>query len=92
MLEFEWDPVKADSNLRKHGVPFEYATRVFLDPHRLDQVDTRRTYGEERRITLGTIEGRVFVVAYTSRGPVVRLISARKANAREQRQYRTLSA
>jgi uncharacterized DUF497 family protein len=92
MLGFEWDPVKAASNLRKYGAPFEYATRVFLDPHCLDQVDTRRTDGEERRITLGMIEGLVFVVAYTSRGPVVRLISARQANAREQRQYHTLSA
>jgi uncharacterized protein len=92
MLEFEWDPVKAADNLRKHGVPFEYATRVFLDLHRLDRADSRRIYGEERRITLGAIEGRVFVIAYTPCGPAIRLISARKANAREQRQYRTLSA
>jgi uncharacterized DUF497 family protein len=51
MLAFEWDPAKAVSNLRKHGVPFEYVTRVFLDPQRRDRVDDRHHYGEERWIT-----------------------------------------
>jgi uncharacterized protein len=68
-------------------VPFEYAVRVFLDSHRLDREDTRRDYREERRLVLGKIEGRLFVVAYTPRGKVIRLISAREANEREQRQY-----
>ena len=68
-------------------MPFEYAARVFLDPRRLDAVDDRRDYGEERRVTLGVIEGRLFVVAYTIRGKVIRLISARKANEREWRRY-----
>jgi uncharacterized DUF497 family protein len=74
-------------------VPFEYAVRVFLDPHRLDGEDTRRDYSEERWLTLGKIEGRLFAVAYTQRGKVIRLISARKANEREQRKYdETLSS
>ena len=60
---------------------------------RLDSEDTRRDYGEERRLTLGKIEGRLFAVAYTPRGKVIRPISARKANEREQRRYdETLSA
>jgi uncharacterized protein len=41
---FEWDDRKAAQNVNKHGVPFEYAVRVFLDPHRLDSEDTRRDY------------------------------------------------
>jgi uncharacterized protein len=86
-MQFEWDDHKAAQNVFKHGVPFEYAVRVFLDPHRLDSEDTRRGYGEERRLVLGKIEGRLFVVAYTPRGKGIRLISARKANEREQRQY-----
>ncbi len=74
-------------------MPFEYATRVFLDPRRLDSKDTRRDYDEERRLALGKIEGRLFAVAYTPRGTVIRLISARKANEREKRKYdETLSA
>jgi uncharacterized protein len=84
---FEWDGKKAAQNFAKHGVPFDYAARVFLDTHRLDNEDTRRDYREERRITTGKIDERLFVVAYTLRGEVVRLISARKANEREQRQH-----
>ena len=86
-MRFEWDTKKAAQNIAKHGVPFEYAARVFSDTHRLDSEDTRRDYREERRIAMGEIEGRLFVVAYTSRGEMIRLISARKANEREQRQY-----
>jgi uncharacterized protein len=86
-MQFEWDSRKAAQNIEKHGVPFEYAVRVFLDLHRLDTEDDRRDYGEERRLTVGSIEGRLFAVAYTLRGRLVRLISARKANQREQRQY-----
>ncbi|MGH9612741.1 MAG: BrnT family toxin [Bryobacteraceae bacterium] len=90
---FEWDDRKAAGNIAKHSVPFEYAARVFLDPNRLDGEDKRHDYSEERRLTLGKIQGRLFVVAYTPRGEVIRLISARKANERERRQYdETLSA
>jgi uncharacterized protein len=71
------------SNLDKHGISFDYVTRMFLDAHRLDARDTRRNQCEEHRITMGMIAGRLFVVAYTPRRPVIRVISARKANARE---------
>ena len=84
---FEWDARKAAQNIAKHGVPFEFAARVFLDPLRLDAEDRRRDYGEQRRLTLGRVEGRLYVIAYTPRGRMIRLISARKANARERRQY-----
>ena len=84
---FEWDDRKAVQNIAKHGVPFDYAARVFRDPYRLDSEDTRRNYKEERRLTLGKIEGRLFAVAYTPRAAATRLISARKANARELRKY-----
>ena len=75
-MDAEWDPVKAAANRIKHGVRFDYAARVFLDPLRLESVDDRRDYGEERRIALGAIDGRVYVVAYTLRDTRVRLISA----------------
>jgi uncharacterized protein len=86
-LEFEWDDRKGRQNIAKHGVPFEYATRIFLDSRRIDVEDERRDYGEARRITVGTIEGRAFAVAYTLRGTIIRLISARKASERERRRY-----
>jgi len=92
-VEYEWDERKARQNIAKHGVPFEYAARVFLAWRRLDAEDARRDYGEERRLTLGKIEGRLYAVAYTARGGIIRLISARKANERERRKYdETLSA
>lgn len=86
-MEFEWDAVKAEQNLVKHGVEFSFATRVFLDPNRVDHEDRRRDYREERRIALGKIDERVFSIVYTPRKELRRLISARKANPREQRQY-----
>jgi uncharacterized protein len=78
---------KAGQNFAKHGVLFEYAARVFLDPRRLEGKDKRHDYGEERRITVGLIESRVFAVAYTVRGDVTPLISARRASRRERRSY-----
>jgi hypothetical protein len=64
-----------------------------LRRHRLDAEDARRDYGEQRRLTLGKIEGRLCAVAYTVRDKIIRLISARKANEREWRKYHeTLSA
>lgn len=88
---FEWDDDKAIQNVVKHRVPFEYAVRVFLDPRKMDREDSRRDYREQRRIVLGKIEGRIFVVAYTLRTAAIRLISARKANDREKRKYEALS-
>jgi uncharacterized DUF497 family protein len=64
-LLFEWDESKAVRNIAKHGVPFEYAARVFLDRRRLDVEDHRREYSEERRLTLGEVDGRLFAIAYT---------------------------
>ena len=83
-MEAEWDAVEAAANVAKHGVRFEYAVGVFLDPRRREAVDGRRDHGEERRVVLGAIDGRVYVVACTFREGRVRLISARKANPREQ--------
>jgi uncharacterized DUF497 family protein len=86
-MEFEWDTRKAAQNVVKHGIPFEYAAQVFFDPHRIDSEDRRRDYDEERRLTLGKVDERLLAVAYTQRGKPIRLISARKANVREQRRY-----
>jgi uncharacterized protein len=86
-MEYEGDESKDEQNFVKHGVRFDYATRVFLDPDRIDREDRRHDYGEERRIALGKIGERVFSVAYTPRKEMLRLISARRANPREQSQY-----
>lgn len=87
MLDFDWDDDKALSNLSKHGIGFEYAARIFLDVDRVDFDVTRNEDGEERRKTVGMIDGRVFTVVYTRREPVIRIISARRCNAKESRVY-----
>jgi len=86
-LEFEWDDAKAQANLVKHGVAFPYATRVFLDPQRVEFDASRGGDGEVRRKAVGVIEGRLYVVVHTDRGGVHRIISARRTNATEQRAY-----
>ena len=94
-MEFEWHADKADSNLRKHGVSFEDAARVFLDPDRIETFDGRDSYGEDRWKTVGLVEPALLAVVYTARGKggeVIRIISARKADANERSQYREVQA
>jgi uncharacterized DUF497 family protein len=91
MVRFEWDPAKARSNARKHGVRFEDAMLVFADPYALVEQD-RLESGELRWQTLGLAAGIVLLlVAHTVRtereGEIIRIISARKAAPRERRRY-----
>ncbi len=90
--EFEWDDAKAEKNLAKHGVPFAYATRIFWDPQRVDFDVTRTADGEVRQKVIGVIEGRLYSVVYTVREERLRLISARRCNAKEERRYGPLHA
>lgn len=89
-MHFEFDARKDAANLLKHGIGLADAARVLLDPDRLDLPVGRKDYGEERRIVVGAIARRVLVVVYTWRGDAVRLISARRANEREQKRYHAL--
>ncbi len=84
-IELEWDSAKSLSCYRERGFDFLYAAGVFLDPERVDAVDDRYDYGEERRIVYGKIDGRLYVVVYTLRGTGHRIISARRANRRDER-------
>jgi uncharacterized DUF497 family protein len=85
-VEFEWDPKKAEANRRKHRVEFLDAVIVFDDDRAITVVDEHPT--EERYVTFGTdAQGRVLAVSYAIRGDTIRMVSARKATAREQAQY-----
>ena len=86
-MQFEWDDAKSHACLAHCGFDFAYAIRAFLDEDRIVGRDRRWDYGEDRYRLLGAIEGRVFVVIYTTRGSAIRIISARKANGREVRDY-----
>jgi len=87
-MEFEWDADKDARNLSRHGVRFRVAARVFFDPGRKEIYDERKDYGEDRWATIGYVDTALLYVVYTVRNnEIIRLISARKANANEQKQY-----
>ena len=90
MIRFEWDPVKAAVNRRKHGVSFEDAMHVFEDPYALFEPDRVLDDGEQRWRALGMVGGvAVLLVAHAVReeGEVIRLISARRATRKERNRY-----
>jgi uncharacterized protein len=86
-VDYEWDPEKAASNLRKHGVSFADAVAVFADEFALSIEDTFPD--EERFIVLGLDAfGQLLIVVYTWRAEErIRIISARKATRQERAQY-----
>lgn len=87
-MTFEFDPAKARSNFRKHGVGFSHAEQALRDPMALT-IDDPDSQGEQRFVTLGMDAlGRVLVVIHTWRGERTRLISARKASPGEESRYR----
>lgn len=93
-MDLEWDDDKAAKNVKKHGIAFEDAALVFLDLGRIETFDGRASIsGEDRWATIGRVQFAVLYVVYTVRiGDVIRLISARKANANEQKQYHQANA
>ena len=85
---FEWDPVKAEVNVRKHGVTFDEATTVFGDPLAMLMLDPDHGQSETRYLLLGTSsQQRLLVVAFADRAPRTRLISARRATRLERKKH-----
>lgn len=85
---FEWDPGKAKSNLKKHGVSFDEAMSVFRDPLALTILDPLHSEKKDRFVELGeSDEGRLLVVVITEREGQIRIISARSATRREKVNY-----
>lgn len=90
-LTFEWDPNKASSNLRKHGVSFAEATTVFDDSLGATVPNPVHSIGEERYLIVGmSNRGRLLIVAFVERNERIRIISARRLTLQEQRQYEEL--
>ncbi len=88
-MEYEWDSARAASNSLKHGVGFADAVGVFEDDRAITIEDT--SSDEQRFKTLGSdFLGRLLVVVYPHRGDRIRVISARKATARERDVYRRM--
>jgi len=88
MLIFEWDPQKAKSNLKKHGVSFEEASTAFQDILSLTIDDPLHSIDEERVVLIGmSNKNRLLVVVHAEREDNIRIISARKATKEERESY-----
>ena len=92
MFDFEWDPAKAASNRRKHGVDFELAATVFRDPLIRSIPDEEHSDAEERWVTVGEARnGQLLTVCHTFRQAayreLIRIISARPTTPNERRQF-----
>jgi uncharacterized protein len=87
-MEFDWDPNKATSNLRRHNVSFGEAATIFSDPLSTTVPDPDHSLAEDRFITVGfSHRGRLLMVAHTERGDRIRIISARELTRTERVQY-----
>ncbi len=87
-LEFEWDERKAKTNLRKHGISFEEAISVFVDPLSSTIFDPLHSNDEDRFVIIGSsLQRRLLVVIFTDRDETIRIISARRATRHERKDY-----
>lgn len=86
-MKFEWDYNKAKTNEQKHGVSFEIAEHIFSSDMVVKE-DIRHDYKEQRYSAFSLYFGRCINVIYTMRGDNIRIISIRKANEREAKEYR----
>lgn len=93
IYNFEWDPVKANTNIEKHKINFEEAAAVFRDPNALTIFDPDHGQAEDRWLTIGiSNNGRLLVVCHTYQRfdrstAVIRIISARRATKTESQHY-----
>lgn len=85
-MEITYDPRKSERNLRERGFGFEIVSDFNLDSA-VFTVDTRRDYGEVRTRALGFIGDTLYVLVFTMRGSVLRVISLRRANRKERDRY-----
>ncbi len=87
-VQYEWDEAKAATNFAKHGITFTAAARALEDPRKIEILDDRFDYNEDRIQSLCMDRGQVlFVVTVMPDENVCRIISARKATRHEQERY-----
>ena len=88
VVSFEWDPDKAATNVRKHGVQFSEALGVFSDDYAITINDDESDPHEQRFVSLGMgVKERILVVVYCYSGENIRIISARTPGRPEREQY-----
>ena len=90
MIRFEWDPLKAAANLKKHSISFEEAQSTFYDEFAVQFYDDEHSTSEDRFLLLGlSSKARLLLVSHCEQGAgnIIRIISARKATNRESAFY-----
>ena len=90
MIRFEWDEKKNETNIKKHGISFEEASSVFQDEESLIISDENHSQEEDRFILIGfSFKANLLVVChcYREKDSIIRIISARKADRNERKQY-----
>ena len=86
-MDITWDPIKAETNFKKHGIRFSDAEIVLYDSFAMT-IEEQIVANELRYVTIGTDSiGRILAVVYSYRSDTIRLISARKATRKERTQY-----
>ena len=91
---FDWDPSKAKSNRKKHGISFEQSSSIFLDPRMIAVFDTEHSEQEDRWATIGIDRNGILLVVIHTFQQLdadccrIGIISARKATQKESKQYR----
>ncbi len=85
-MSYEWDDNKNAVNIKKHGLSFETAARVFDDPMHIEFIDDTHSIGELRYIAIGKV-GEILFVVFAERGENTRIISARLATDKERKLY-----
>ena len=89
-LEFNWDERKAAVNARKHGVRFEEAATVFVDPLGRIYDDPDHSEHEARFLLVGhSLAGRILLVVHVEKDDTIRIVSARRASPREREEFET---
>ena len=86
-MKLSWNLIKREDTLQARGLDFADAHQAFNGPY-LEQVDDRFDYGEMRSVRTGMVNGAVVIIVWTERPDSRRIISMRKANAKETAQYR----
>ena len=88
-MRFEWDEAKAAVNLKNHGVSFDEAVEAFFDPNAIEGFDAEHSTDEDRFYIIGFSSRRLLYVVYAERfqNDVIRVISARKVEAKKQKEY-----
>jgi len=85
-MKLEWDEAKRQTTLQERGLDFAHLERFDWETAMVSK-DLRTDYGETRTIAFGTIDNRLICLVYTMRTHALRVISMRKANARERKVY-----